>query len=185
MTAKNESSIGIVLIIILGFYGWLLAKQTRALSEQTKTAQAIADANQTLGFLSESGIDVSGRLVSPFWPPGTKHTLVFMLRGTTVRADLDFWRNVATLLPKDAGIRLVGYCDGDDCANFVRSDARLPDFPVIAYGEILSSQALVNADAQGNGLLLLDQKKHPLSSKRVGWRAPGQTPFNVVRGALQ
>jgi hypothetical protein len=179
---RADTVVGFALIGILGFGGCVLAKKVTALSVKPKMAEAIEDTSQRLPFRSEAGIDLSGRTVFPLPPPGVRHTVVFMLRGASVQTDLAFWRKVESLLPKNAAIRLVGYCDGDVCVNAVRGEAVAPDFPVIAYGEITGSQALLNADAQGNSFLLSEEWFQP---KRISWRAPVSTPQAVVQEAIQ
>lgn len=179
---KIETLIGIVLIAVLGFYGVRLVRSTLALSRLAPTARSSAGTNRRLVFQSEAGIDVWGKPVYPLPAAQAKRTIIFLLRGASIAADLDFWRNVESLLPKNAGLHLVGYCDGNNCADAVRRDAKPPGFPVIAYGEVIGSQALVNVDANGNSILMSEQW---LQSKRVKWREPTRTPLSVVQEALR
>jgi hypothetical protein len=108
--------------------------------------------------------------------------MVFVLRGASIREDLDFWRTVEILLPRDAKIVLIGYCNGDDCVNAVKRDGRLPKFPIIAYGETAGSQALLNADTQGS-FLFLEHDSYKLNPIR--WRDQGQTPQNIAHEVLR
>jgi hypothetical protein len=171
---KGETILGIVLVGVLGFYGWQPAKTILA----HRQVHAAAVGKRLLR--TEGGIDVYGNLVRHLPPPKAKRTIVFLLRGGQVRADLEFWRNVESLLPKDTGFRLVGYCDGDACANAVKGEALQPDFPVIAYGEIGAGQAMVEADAQGEAFILSEEWFQP---RRLGWRSQGRSPLSVVQEA--
>ena len=181
-TVNMETLIGVVLIAILGYYGWRLSKAAPPLMWRPHAEQAIVASNQSLVFQSEEGIDIWGKPVYPVPPPEAERTIIFLLHAATVRADLDFWHQVELLLPKHAGLRLVGYCDGNSCADFVRGDARPPDFPVIEYGEIIGSQALVNKDAQGYSILRSESWFQP---KLVEWRVLGKTPLSVVQELLR
>lgn len=173
---KAETSLGIVLVGALGFYGWQPAMTILA----HRQLHAAAVGKRFLR--TEGGIDVYGNLVQHLPPPKVKRTIVFLLRGVHVRADLEFWSNVKSLLPRDSGFRLVGYCDGDACANAVKGEARRPDFPVIEYGEIGDGQAMVEADAEGDAYILSEEW---FQSRRIGWRSQGRSPLRVIQEASE
>jgi hypothetical protein len=179
---KVEFCIAIALVSILGYYGWTMLRVAKTIKQRSQIEMATAASNHKLVFLSEAGIDVSGKFVFPLPPPGAERTIIFLLRGTSIKADLDFWRSVQSLLPRRAGLRLVGYCDGDNCADFVRNNPEQADFPVIAYGEIAGSQALVNEDEQGYSIL---RSERWFRSKHVKWRALEESPRSVVEEALR
>jgi hypothetical protein len=181
-TLMNQTLQAVLLIAILGFYGWQLTRNAWILHGLPQMQQVTSDRNRTLVFQSEAGIDILGRPVYPIFASGTKRTIIFLLRSASVKKDLDFWRQVESLLAKNTGPRLVGYCDGDECAEAVRHDARPTDFPVVAYGEITSTQALVNADAEGSAILRNGSLMGP---KRLAWRAQGKTPQSVIQEALK
>jgi hypothetical protein len=127
------------------------------------------------------GIDVSGQMVNKIIPPGTKRFVVFSLRGTTLEHDLNFWGGLATLLQKESGIRLVGFCDTSACVEGVGHLSQSLRFPVIAYGDAGASQAVLNADAQGD-LILLSGALETIS--KVRWRGEDVTPASVTRLVL-
>lgn len=171
---KGETILGTVLVGVLGFYGWQPA--TTILARQ----QVHAATAGKLVLHTEGGIDVYGNRIRHLPPPGVKCTIVVLLRGGQVQVDLEFWRNVKSLLPRDSGFRLVGYCDGDACANAVKGEARRPEFPVIAYGEIGGGQAMIEADARGDAFILSEEWFH---SRRIGWRSQGRSPLSVIQEA--
>jgi hypothetical protein len=177
-----ETLIGVVLTCVLGYYGWSLVKTIWPSDQRSGMARSSSDPSATLGFRVEGGVAVNGDLVFHVPPPRIKTTVVFMLRGASLRADVAFWRGVRSRLSNDAGVRLVGYCDGDACANLVRGAAQSTGFPVIAFGEIVNSESLINADTQGKCILLREEWREP---KHVVWRAAGNTPQSVVTEALQ
>lgn len=175
---KVETLLGIVLVGVLGFYGWPLAMRIRDLRQDPEVKIAAAYRKRVLR--TEVGIDVYGNLVQHLPPPKVKRTIVFLLRGVHAPADLEFWRNVESLLPSNSGFRLVGYCDGDACANAIKGEAHRPDFPVIAYGEIGGGQAMFDADAEGDAFILSEEWFQP---RRIRWRAPGRSPLGVIQEA--
>lgn len=177
-----ECSIGIALIAALGYFGWQLGRSVRTLRQQPRRQQLIFNKSQQTVFTAEAGIDVWGTPVSPLPPPQAKRTIVFMVRGSSAEQDLSFWRSVESLLPKNDGIRLVGYCDGKACVNTVRREANPIDFPVIAYGELDGSQALLNEDARGHAVLRSEQWFIP---KSIAWRSPARTPRILAKEISQ
>lgn len=182
--ARVEVLLGIVLVCVLGIYGDLLSRQMsriQALHQAQRVAVAsIALENESLAFAPESGFDVSGKQIAPVLPQWSKETMVFMLRAASLGADLNYWQTVERLIPKRVPplVSLVGYCDGQKCIDLVRRDLKPPDFPVIAYGEATSSQALFNADAAGDFFLFFEQS-HQV--KRLQWRAANETPLSLVQ----
>jgi hypothetical protein len=179
---KSEIVVAAVLIALLSYYGSLLTRDAWSLRRLPQAKQAIVASNQNLVFQSEAGIDISGRPVHPLPPPQAERTIVFLLHGASIGIDLDFWRQVESLLPESGGVRLVGYCDGDNCADSVRKNGIRPSFPVIVYGEITDSQALINEDARGYSIL---RSERWFRSKSVAWRISGSTPQSVVKEALK
>jgi hypothetical protein len=177
---KNETKIGAVLTVILGIYGWTLSKRIYTLDLQRRVVEDSNRADSGL-FVSDSGIDISGKMIHSILPSGSDHTLVFILRGSSIHADLAFWDKVQADLTKRAHVHLVGYCDGDICTNSIRAQYKSLEFPVVSYGEIGSSQVLFSADRQGNCLLL---GKEWGDIKRIKWRGPEQTPTGILKKGL-
>lgn len=179
---NGETLNAILLIAILGFYGCRLANEAWTLHQRGQMLQAVVDQNRKLVFGLEAGIDVSGTPVHVQTLNSTKRTIVFLLHGASIKADLKFWRSMEAALPVDSALRLVGYCNNDTCAEAVRREAPVADFPVIAYGEIVSSQALVNADGDGNAIL---RNASHLETRYVAWRVPGKSPEDVAREVIR
>jgi hypothetical protein len=177
---KSEILIETILVGALAIYGVRLAKEIRTLRLQPDRQQFLATANERLALHSVTGIDTSGQLVNKIIVPGTKRFMVFGLRNSNLAEDLSFWSNAAALVHKDGGISFVGFCDSKACVEAVRSNYQSLRFPVIAYGEAVSSQALLNADAEGN-FILLDGGLRTISTMQ--WRQPGLTPEYIVRAA--
>jgi len=166
-------------IVLAGFlclYATSLNKRTVALRGEAQYLRSIAAGDDAVTMRAVAGVDVSGHFVGPLSADDSERIAAFLLRGNRIGDDLTFWREVATLLPPAAHIRLVGYCDGESCAEAVRKLAPL-DFPVIEYGEISDSQALINADL-ANALLVLSAPSH---SQRHAWRVGSKTPAVLVR----
>ena len=182
-TVRAESLIGIVLIVSLVFCGVRFTRSLHALSQRSEDEERRSlGSDHSRVFRSETGVDVWGNQVHPLPYPMEPKTLVFMFRGSTLARDVEFWRNVDQLLPKGSGIRLVAYCDGRECTEAVRKSVKPPGFPVVAYGELTSSEAIVDADVAGNALL---RSEEVIQAKSISWRTAGITPGNIVKEASQ
>lgn len=169
------------LIAVLAVYGIRLGREARTLNSQADGFKEIAMTSGNIVLRSLAGIDASGQMVNNVIPPGTKRLVVFSLRGRTLEQDLHFWSSAASLLSKESGVRLVGFCDTSACAQAVRDLYQSLSFPVIAYGEANALQAVLSADEQGN-LILLSGALQPLG--KVRWRGEDVTPSSVSRLVL-
>ncbi len=173
----------LLLIAILGIYGFRLVTIAVARHEVMHNQPVVEAQYRRKAFSSESGLDVLGRFVKPAEASGANRTIVFLLRGATVKTDLEYWHQVRSLLPRHSGLRLIAYCDGDTCLNAIRHEVSAPEFPVIEFGEIVSSQALFDADINGDCVLRIGSGIG--QNRSLLWRAPGQTPSALVHEALQ
>lgn len=182
MANKFETVCGSILIIAFVILGIVLTRRVVDVPWKLLIVNnASRSENTDLIFQSENGVDVHGVRVRHEPPPAVVGTVVFMLRGVTIRADLDYWHAVAALLPKDSRVRLIAFCDDAICRKAAKATTG-SDFPVVAYGEVESSEALIDADAKGNCVLLREEWPLP---KNVRWRTPEVTPAVVVREVLQ
>jgi len=179
---KAEVLLEIALIAVLAVFGVRLSKEIRALDSRAIVQQSRAVSSERSAIYSLTGINPSGQVINRLIPPGTKRFVVFGLRGVTIQEDLNFWSGVDALIPPSSGVRLVGFCDGNVCANALQSSPHSSTFPVIAYGDATGSQAIVYADAQGS-FILLDGGLKPLS--RIKWRSSELVPADIVRQVLR
>ena len=171
----------VVLTAVLGGYGWFLVQGMP--NPRVDLVQSVMDANTRLLLSDAAGIDVGGQFVSPTQLPGAKRVVAFLIRSGSVSADLEFWRGVARELPSDSGVRVVGYCDGHDCLAAVGTQRRpLVEFPVIAYGQVVDTQAVLNADVLGS-FILKDNAKES-RPRSLPWRGPNTRPVIVARQVL-
>jgi len=170
-----------MVIVVLFLQGLRLSRAAWNMRQPQRelTAQAL---NQRLVFQSALGIDVFGKLVYPLPPPEVDRTIVFLLRGKSIVSDLQFWHQVEGIVPTSSHIRLIGYCDSDDCINDIKAHREAFNFPVIAYGELVASQALINADEDGSSVLLREQWLIPHFLK---WRTTDRRPLDIVREAME
>lgn len=175
---KREIVIEILLIGVLGIYGWLLAD--RVVAVRADPVQMAADANSRLPFTDGIGIDSLGQRIDPARFSGINRVVVFLLRSGSLDLDLKFWNSVGSLLPNGSGVELIGYCDGNACIEALEKNPLSMEFPVITYGEALDSQALLNADLEGN-FLLAEKGKY---ARTIGWRGSGRTADDVARSIL-
>lgn len=138
--------------------------------------------NQSIHNTTPSDGLVAGRIEADSYAE-SNGTVFFLIRGARAKDDITFWHAIELLLPVDARIGLLGFCDGEACANALREcHTCLFDFPVIEYGEIVSSQAVVDADNEGEAIRLSHDKK---TFAKVPWRASGLTARQIVRAVCQ
>ena len=174
---RIESFIASVIVAGLLCYGWKMIDEAVMLERHT-----IKDRVDAAAFQNEAGIDVWGAQVHPPSPPGNGRSLVFLLRGASFREDWDFWSDAAKTLAGNAGLRLVGYCDGDQCAELVRKARHPVSFPVIQYGESADSQILIDADRDG---YCIERSGAWMHARTLGWRVAYATPRAVIQEALK
>lgn len=172
----------LILVVVLVLAGVAARQITSLVHIKHLEHQQAESVNETQYFQSEYGIDVSGRPVTPLPVQLEDRTLIFLLRGSQLKSDLAFWRDASALVEPSKKLRLVGYCDGPECISGVRADGQALNFPVIAYGESTSAQALIAADLQDNAVLRSEQWFTP---KTVLWRAAIRTPAAVIMEALK
>ncbi len=172
-------SVEVVLIGLLSVYGWLLIDGLPP--SRVTREQILIETNKRLRFADASGIDVWGERVNPLQVRGTNGIIAFLLRNASLGRDLRFWQEVSGLIPKGSGICLVGYCDGSACAEAMRNNPLSGEFPIIEYGEIIDSQALINADMEGAFIMVVKDKNVPSETRVIRWRDLGQTPASLVR----
>jgi hypothetical protein len=170
---KAHLLIEIVLIAILGVHGWLLLDGMPPSRETVE--RSAAEANQRLRLLDGRGVGVQGDHIDLGPHSEDDRVVAFILRHGTLLEDLNFWREVSELLSSSSGARLLAYCDGAACVQSVTAHLRNGDFPVLAYGETVASQAVFNADLQGNFVIAREPNGVP-------WRRSGIEPMDVAEG---
>jgi hypothetical protein len=171
-----------VLIAVLAGYGGLLVTQVGA--ARLDAVRSTADANQRLLFADATGIDVLGERIHPARSPGRRGVVAFVLRSRSLGADLAFWREVADLasnVSSETRLEFVGYCDGAACADALKNRQHLGRLTVIAYGEAIDSQAVLNADEQGD-FVVKDRDQPP---RRVWWRDRGLRAADIARDLVR
>ena len=162
----------------LYFYAWRLGKDAH--DTNIRINSPIRASSRRLVFSGEEGIDIFGNVVHPLPPTAARATLVFLLHTNHLSNDIRFWTDISQSLPKDSGIRLVGYCDGPSCASTLRSERSLP-FPVIEFGETIGSQALIDADRNGECLL---REEMWFSEKRLHLQGRPISPKELAKEIL-
>jgi hypothetical protein len=178
---KMEVVVEAVLVSALAVYGIHLGREARALNSNADQLKGLSMANGNIMIRSVSGIDAVGAMVNKVITPGTERFVVFALRGRALDRDLHFWGSAASLLSKDSRVRLLAFCDSRACAQAVRLSYQSLSFPVIAYGEAKTSQAVLSADERGE-LVLLGGALQTIGKFR--WRGEDVTPADVTREVL-
>jgi hypothetical protein len=159
-----------------------MVKTALVLNKQYRMESELLGSKYHVLLQAEEGVDTAGSLITPLPPPEEDRALVFLLRGASLKEDLEFWKSVSRLLPQHSGLRLVAYCGDIACANTLRLDEQDIKFPVIIYGEIVGAQAVIEADSIGEAIL---RSEAWLLPKTLTWRNVGKPPQAVVKEALQ
>lgn len=165
------------LIAILAVFASALRKDVVALRSAAASERRLAEKNNGLVVTGAAGIDPSGALVNTTVPPEVKRIVVFCLRTPALQGDVSTWEAVASLLIDKSDVRLIAYCDGAACAEHFRNRGPSPHFPVIAYAQPGSAQAVINADSQG-AFVILDN--HGVQLRTVKWRGR-MHPLDIAR----
>jgi len=172
---NREAVNGLLLLIVLVYCGVRLFQNAATVRTDRKQKEIRLLTPQSLPFLADKGVDVFGNPVVPSVASKKHPVYVFLLRGDRIDSDLSFWLDISRHTKKE-NITLIGYCDGQDCSSRVRRSSPLLPFRVIEYGEVTSSQALINADREGYLLGLIGVGKRP---KKIKWRGANSTVLNI------
>jgi hypothetical protein len=175
---SNATLQAVLLLLVLSFYGWSLVKDVGRLELWRKRQAFIASDDNA--YVESSGIAVDGKAISGGTLSGRKH-VAFLLRNKSLQDDLNFWTQVNTLLGSRTIIGLIGYCDSQQCVDAIRTLRPLP-FPVLAYGEAVSIQAVADADAHGLAIVKVAGAQ---TRSKIVWRKTGSAPQTVVQEAVR
>jgi hypothetical protein len=175
--AHHQIIVEIVLLLLLGGYGWTLGREI--VREERRVAARI-ESNMLLGIGRYTGVDVTGRLLTPAASPGVDRVVTFLLRADRLGDDLAIWREVAHRVSDRRGVRIIGFCDDSQCARYVGAVAQPLGFTVMMYGEVVDSQAVLNADALAQCLV----QKAGSEPFGVVWRGAGLTPGQISQRIL-
>ena len=151
-------------------------------SLQSESARRLSDVSTSQYLQAEAGVDIYGHVITALPATIEDRGLIFLIRGASLKADTDFWRSAAKIAAQFPNLRLVGYCDGQECAERLRSEKQTLPFPVIAFGELLGTQALFEADGDGEAVVHSERWFVP---KNVEWRSTASTPGSVIDGATK
>ncbi len=167
-----EACVYLLLLTVLAPLGRRLVNDTREANAASQTQ--IADPQFV--FQTENGIDVTGSRVSPIPPPNIVRTVIFVLRAKSLSDDVNVWNGIYSRLPQHSGVRLVAYCDTDQCISQLQRRQQVP-YTVIAYGEIVSAQAILQADINGDYLVRSEAWYMP---RHHNWRSGESSVERIV-----
>jgi hypothetical protein len=175
---KLETIAAAVLVGALAAGTLPLMKAFRGLRSQIRQEHISADiTRQNLIVRSIRGVDVSGRPRFELQPAKAKRFVLFGLRSATVSEELRIWDSLASHLVNEPNVYLIAYCDGVACASAVSRTHPSSTLAVLAYGEPITVQAVLNADAKGQ-FLVVDGALRPLRS--VSWRGPDRGTLDIL-----
>lgn len=160
-------------LLVLVASGTNLRNQFALTWSQVQAQRGYLSTDPRLALSSIVGIDLAGRRVLDIAPDSVDRWIVFRLRSASLHEDIEYWTAVAAAIPKGHRLGLLGYCERSDCRDSLalRTDG-LP-FRVVVYGEVIASQAVANADAEGE-YIVLNQERRRL--RRGAWRSPDSGP---------
>jgi len=175
-TISNPMLQATLLLAILSFYACSLVTNINALKQSR--VEFASSQTRELGFRDPTGIDIDGKVLQASLH--SKQYIAFVLRRQSLRSDLGFWVQVSALLGPRADLTLVAYCDGQLCAESMRT-LQVRPFPVLAYGEAVNAQSLADADGKGLAILRIAGK----ADSAIMWRGQGIEPRKVIEGAAR
>ncbi len=181
---KRQTWIQLLFLAALILYG-------RATLQKTPHSAAeheweVVSANKRLVFANGDGIDVHGRRVAGNQSSPRERVAAFLLREGSLAQDVSFWREVERRLAPNHTIRLIGYCDGGGCARTLADPAQAVGFRVLLFGEMIDSQAVLNADAEGTFVLSIKQGKDEANRvRKIAWRTPDRKAEEIARSIVQ
>ena len=104
-----------------------------------------------------------------------KNTIVaFLLRYDSLDADLKFWNDVNEYLLKYKNIKMLGYCENEQCVNAIKLNSSAAHFSILEYGTVADMQAIIAADASGEFWVRKNE------AKKIKWRNRVLTPKNIA-----
>jgi hypothetical protein len=138
----------------------------------------LVQANQRLRFTRGIGVTIDNRLVDLTVASQKKRTVAFVLRNRSLAEDLAFWRDMAELLRPVPSLRLVGYCDSAACVSSARAVVDGGRLDILAYGEVVDTQAVLNADAHGDFIV---GSAATSEVTMINWRYPMRQARDIAR----
>lgn len=127
---------------------------------------------ETLG-----GIGLDGEPVAPALSERSR-VVLFLLRSGSAAKDLKFWNKAAEIMSGAPWLQFRGYCEGTACNEAARS---LNEFLVYRAGGIRTLEAVLQADAQGEALVVTAANKQVV--RAIPWRrqeSPAQADREIV-----
>lgn len=145
---KTHIIVESILVGMLGIHAATLVQRFPPTAADRK--QAAIAANQRLRFTAGRGLNSRGGRLDREGRPTAKRVVGFLLRDETLGEDIAYWQEIARQLPPDSSVELIGYCERSNCEGRVQPSAlTAAAFRIMAYGEVVDSQAVLNADGDG------------------------------------
>jgi hypothetical protein len=107
------------------------------------------------------GYDREGHRIAML-PLGFKRMALFVIHGTKLQADIDFW-NQAAQQNRSAEVELVGICDDAACVQGLTKDPGKAHFASVLFGDYYAMHTILKADARGQ-IIILDRKTDRMSN---------------------
>ena len=101
------------------------------------------------------GYDRDGHRVAML-PLGFKRMALFVIHGTKLQADIDFW-NQAAQQNRSPDVEFVGICDDAACVQSMTKDPGNAHFASVLFGDYYAMRTILNADSHGQ-IIILDRK---------------------------
>jgi hypothetical protein len=107
------------------------------------------------------GYDREGHRIAML-PLGFKRLALFVIHGTKLQADIDFW-NQAVQQNHSAEVEFVGVCDDPACVQGLTKDPGKAHFASVLFGDYYAMRTILKADARGQ-IIILDRKTDRMSN---------------------
>ena len=153
-----------------------LQNQFYAASRAVDSERRLSVRSERLALQSLAGVDVGGRLTEAVPSGDVRRIVACAFRDATAEADLGKWLQLARDLSDVPSVRIVGFCEGPACVSAAGRASLPANMTVLASGESVASQAVLNADATGACYLTTEKLK---LVRRVRWRDGTISPATV------
>jgi hypothetical protein len=178
---KKTILIEIVLVLGLSFSAAKLVERHNSIKGYAASIHLLKN---HMRIDSLSGVNIWGSYLDVTLSSATKCVIVFVIRGTDVSQELSFWNEVSGLLKTNDAIHLFGFCDGTICTESIINTYKPQSFAfsLMKCCDVISAQAITNADSQGYALLI-DNKLREI--RRIRWRNSHLTASAFAQRVLQ
>lgn len=147
---------------LMGLAAFIALRDIRDIRELRRQDRRLVTAyNFPVSPRSIVGYDREGHRIAML-PLGFKRMALFVIHGTKLQEDIDFW-NHAAQQNHSADAEFVGVCDDPACVQGLTKDPGKAHFASVLFGDYYAMRTILKADARGQ-VIILDRKTDRMSN---------------------